>query len=292
MDKFDHNTHDYVKVGHYSNVIMQLPKDRAKYDDERVYLCSFMEPLIYKLALTHPEWTIMATDPMRGHSAGTLTSAHFSIFEGTEFVGRIRRSGYYEHEFKYEIYNDRVAKTRRKSGGTLTKDLKKAIKIIDEQFAPKSHAERLVAAVENMNSHTTTSEWRGTRMVSDIIGRMLPAVATYIVNNMSEVRPVLESFGAPSSALDALPEKLEIARGLWQVRDARSAKTGTTVVLMGDKYMLIPDADQTAAQVVTAAQLDPAMSGKIGVLKIFDKEEEAIECVGMRISSTVFYILP
>jgi hypothetical protein len=33
------------------------------------------------------------------------------------------------------------------------------------------------------------------------------------------------------------------------------------------------------------------MSGKIGVLKIFDKYDEAIECVGMRITPITFYII-
>jgi hypothetical protein len=288
----DHNRYDYVKVGHYSNVVMELQKERVHRDDDRFLLCSFMEPLIYKLALTHPEWTIVATDSMYNSYNGIWSSYAFDIQEGPEYVGRVRRQGYYEKDFKYEINNNRVSKSRRKSGGMATKDLKKALKSIDEFFASKSHEERRLEALEATSSHTQNTEWRATRLLNETVQRMLLAVSTYLVSNMAEIRPTLESFGAPSNALDALPERLETARGLWQVRDARDAKAGTTVALVGDKYMLIPDNNPEAVQVVSAAQLDPAMSGKIGVLKIFDKDSEAIECVGMRISPTIFYILP
>lgn len=288
----DYNEHDYVKVGHYSNVSVELPKDRACKAYERVHLCSFMEQLIYKVALQHPEWTIIGKDARWQAHSDTWRVADFNLYEDNEYIGRFTRRGYHEEQFQYELHNERISKARQRHGGKATKDLKKALKHIDEWFKPKTLQERLYKALEDMRSTTQTSEWRATRHVNDLIGRMLPAVTTYLVSNMSEVRPILESFGAPAAALDALPEKFETARGLWQVKASRETVAGTTVVLMGDKYMLIPDNDPTNPQIVTASQLDPAMSGKIGVLKIFDKEHEAIECVGMRISPTTFYIVP
>ena len=60
---------------------------------------------------------------------------------------------------------------------------------------------------------------------------------------------------------------------------------------MGDRYLLISDADTSNARLVTAAHLDPDMSRKIGVLKVFDNNEEAIEGIGMRLDATTFYLV-
>ena len=289
----DYNTYDYVKVGHYSNLAFQLSKSRTttRSDDEHIELCSFMEPLIYKLALTHPEWTIVATEAHWDSYRHIWKASRFNLYEGNEYVGRILRNGYYEQDFKYEVHNDRIGKTRHRSGGKATKDLKKALKTIEEWFTPKTVEERRVTALEAMRGHTTNSEWRASRMLNDLFTRMMPAVATYIVNNMADARPFLESFGAPATSLDALPAQLDKAKGLWQVKAARDTNAGTTVVLMGDRYMLIPDKDPATPQTATASQLDPAMSGKIGVLKLFDKYDEAVEDVGMRIDPVTFYII-
>jgi hypothetical protein len=44
--------------------------------------------------------------------------------------------------------------------------------------------------------------------------------------------------------------------------------------------------------VVTAQQMDPAMAGKIGILKVYDNDTEALDGVGMRLNSHTFYVLP
>jgi len=72
----------------------------------------------------------------------------------------------------------------------------------------------------------------------------------------------------------------------------RQNKAGTTVVLIDDRYMLIPDADHSASTVVTASQLSDDMSRKIGVLKLFTDTEEVLEDIGLRMDETTFYVFP
>jgi hypothetical protein len=62
-------------------------------------------------------------------------------------------------------------------------------------------------------------------------------------------------------------------------------------VLVGDRYLLISDADKDNGKLVTASQLDPDMRRKIGVLKVFDDNENAVEGVGMRLNATTFYLV-
>lgn len=289
----DYNKNDYVKVGHYSNVVMELRKDRgSKTYDDRAYLCSFMEKLIYKVALQHPEWTIVAFDPHFDARAEAWRGHRFKVYSGTELVGHILRDGYSEEIFKYEVYNDRISKARCKRGGMCTKDLKKAVKHVEEYFQPKSLEERRATAITEIQNHIQSVDWRTTRVMNETVSRIMPALAAYLSLNMAEVRPVLEGFGAPPQTLDDLPNQIEKVKAVWQLRDARANKTGTTVRLIDDRYMLIPDADPMAATLVTNSQLTPEQSRKIGVLKVFDETEEALEGIGLRMDAQTFYLLP
>lgn len=289
----DYNRNHYAKVGHYSNIVAEFDKERVDYiKGTPVNMCSFMGPLISKLALTHPEWMIVGVEPSWSRIGDAYTLHRFRIYSGTDNIGRIFRDGYYEHDFKYEIYNDRVEASRSKRGGMRTGDMKKALKAIETFFAPRTIEERRAKATGEMGSHIQNTLWRTNRALNDLIQRITPALASYITRNMAEIRPELESLGALAQTLDAIPDKFEVCRGMGQIETSRNAQAGTTVVLMGDRYMLIPDKDPMNPQVVTTSQLDPVMSSKIGVLKIFDKEDEAIEDVGMRYDANTFYILP
>jgi len=286
----NYNDYDYVKMGHYTNVIAELRKGRSP--DAPIHMCAFMEPLISKLALTHPEWTIVANDAHYNSNKETYTVHRFTVYEGTEVAGRIHRDGWCMENFKYEIFNERVEKSRAKRGGMRTKDMKKALKAIEGFFAPKTLEERRLAAVSEMSRHISNTTWRATRMLNDAVQGVIPALATYLLANMDEIRTALESAGASTSGLDKIPARLEPCKALWQIEASRNNDAGTTVVLLGDSYMLIPDKNPTLPVTKTAAQLDPAMAAKIGVLKVFDKNDEAIEDIGMRFNATTFYLLP
>lgn len=288
----DYARNNYVKLGHFTNIVVEFAKNRAEHQNNGpVHMCTFMSPLISKLALTHPEWTIVAVEPVWNSTAETYKVYRFEMYEGTESIGRIYRSGWDEIDYKYEIYNGRVEAARRKSGGTKTGDMKKALKVIEKHFAPKSMEERRGQAVTDVANHTQNTSWRANRLLNDLVQRLTPALASYVVRNMNELRPELESLGAHVPSLDTLPAKYEVAKALWQVEAARHARTGITVVLLNDRYMLIPDSDPTNATIVTASQLDPSMAGKIGILKLFDKDDEAIEDVGLRVNATTFYVI-
>lgn len=289
----DYNRNNYVKVGNYSNVVMELDKTRAPTDvDINVGLCRFMEQLIYKVALQHPEWTIVASEPLFDSRTVTWRSHRFNIYKGTEYIGLIRRDGYYEDSFKYEVYNDRISNVRRKRGGICSKDLKKTLKTIAEHFKPRSYEELKHKAMSDMAAHRSNVAWRSNRAANEMLSRMASPLLTYLTTNMSTVRGELETLGISPVLLDSLPGHLDKIKGMADVEAAARNRTGTTVLLMDDRYMLIPDADVDNPQIVAASQLSPDMSRKIGVLKVFDDNEEAIEGIGMRYDAKTFYLVP
>jgi hypothetical protein len=286
----DYKKFNYVKVGHYTNLMVQIPKERTETGPAK--MCAFMEPLIAKLALTHPEWTIVGVEPRWHIHDEQYQMQRFIIYAGQEMVGRINRDGWQGHDYKYEIFNERVRQARERSGGMRTKDMKKALKAIDGFFAPTTDAERRAKAVSEMGGHLQSAVWRTQRELNDVFTGIIPAVARYISNNMEKVRPELELLGVDANVLDRLDKRLEPYSVMEQISTARSNRTGTTVVLVEDRYMLIHDRDPLSPVVVTAQQLDPAMAGKIGILKVFEDDTEPLDGVGMRLNSTTFYILP
>jgi hypothetical protein len=288
----DYKKFNYVKVGHYTNLMAQI--DKLRIETGPVKLCPFMEPLMSKLALMHPEWTIVGIDPRWHINDEFFQVQKFTIYAGHEIVGRINRDGWRDsgEDYKYEILNERVRHTRERSGGMRTKDMKKVLKAIDGFFAPTTNEERRSKACTEMQSHISNTVWKTQRELSDVFSGVTPAMANYIASNLTELRPVLASYGVGESVLDKLATKLEPYNTMQQINAARSSKAGTTVVLVEDRYMLIPDSDPHNPVVVTSQQLDPSMAGKIGILKVFDNTDEALAGVGMRLNSYTFYVLP
>lgn len=288
----DYKTNNYVKIGHYTNLVAEISKTRT--ETGPVKLCPFMEPLITKLALTHPEWTIVGGGP-RWHSNDEFFQVQkFTIYAGHEIVGRINRDGWRDsgEDYKYEIFNERVRQSRERSGGMRTKDMKKALKAIDGFFAPTTTEERRSKAVTEMASHLQSAGWKAQRELNDVFISVIPAMANYIASNLTELRPALASYGVGENILDKLSTRLEPYTIMVQINTARSSKTGTTVVLVEDRFMLIPDSDPANPVFVTSQQLDPSMAGKIAILKVFDNTDEALADVGMRLNSYTFYVLP
>jgi len=288
----DYKTNNYVKIGNYTNLVAEIPKTRT--ETGPVKLCPFMEPLITKLALTHPEWTIVGGSPRWHINEEFFQVQKFTIYAGHEIVGRINRDGWRDsgEDYKYEIFNERVRQSRERSGGMRTKDMKKALKAIDGFFAPTTAEERRSKAVTEMGSHLQSAAWKAQRELNDVFSGVIPAMANYIASNLTELRPVLTSYGVGEPILDRLATRLEPYNIMVQINAARSGKTGTTVVLVEDRYMLIPDSDPANPMVVTSQQLDPSMAGKIAILKVFDNTDEALADVGMRLNSYTFYVLP
>jgi hypothetical protein len=288
----DYKKFNYVKIGHYTNLVGEISKERT--ETGPVKLCPFMEPLMSKLALMHPEWTIVGVDPRWHINDEFFQVQKFSIYAGHELVGRVLRDGWRDDgsDYKYEIFNERVRHTRERSGGMRTKDMKKVLKAIDGFFAPTTNEERRSKACTEMQSHISNTVWKTQRELSDVFSGVTPAMANYIASNLTELRPVLASYGVGESVLDKLATKLEPYNTMQQINAARSSKAGTTVVLVEDRYMLIPDSDPHNPVVVTSQQLDPSMAGKIGILKVFDNTDEALAGVGMRLNSYTFYVLP
>jgi hypothetical protein len=284
----DYSKHAYVKVGLYSNVVNEIAKDTVQPVNCGIH--SFMEPLITKLSLRHPEWTFVGEDSWCNTGTNTFNIKRFRVYEGNEEIGGVLVDTW--REPKFEIRNARIRQQMAKRNHKSTKDVNKAIKLIEEHFSSKTLDERVTEGRNKVSGAISSKTWATTRDFDAVMGKLAPALATYVTLNMDRMRPILEAYGAPASALDVLVERNETQKLFRHIGATRNAGTGTTVLLHGDRYVLLHDADrERQPQVLTASQLSEGMRGKLGMLKLVDNET-AIESIGMRVDATTFYLLP
>lgn len=278
----------YVKIGSYANVVNEIPK--AKLEGGGVSrLHGLLDQLVYKLALVHHEWQFVGEDSWYNRVKEGYEVKRLRIYEGPDQIGSILIDTW--REPKFEIRNARINAAMAKRNHKSTKDVDKAVKIVEQFFKSKTMTERVSEARTKVSSAIQNRKWTAEREFSTVLERLAPALATYVSLHMAEVRPILEAYGAPASALDMLVERNETRKLTANVSDIRNKNTGTTVLLHGDRYILMPGADPDNVQTVTASQLNDDMRGKLGVLKVVN-DNDAIESVGMRIDSTTFYLLP
>lgn len=281
----DYRANEYVKVGNYSNVVNEIPKHKFVAEGTST-LQSLLDKLVYKLSLRHPEWQFVGEDSWYDHMARTFLIKRLRVYEGDDELGSLLVDTWRDE--KFEIRNARINNAMAKRNHKSTKDVDKAVKIVEQFFSSKSLSERLAEGRSKVSSAISTKSWSAGREFDTVMGKLAPALATYVTQHMAEVRPVLEAYGAPAAALDMLTEKRETRILTASVFDAHNNARGTTVLLYGDRYILIRDDEPV---ILAASQLDADTRGKLGVLKIVD-DNDVIESVGMRVNSTTFYLLP
>lgn len=284
----EYNKNTYVKLDNFSNVVNEIPTHKAHGDGKSIIYGQLWE-LIYKLALRHPEWQFVGEDSWYDTSKEAFVVKRFRIYEGPDVLGSVSIETW--RDVKFEIRNHRIHAAMAKRNHKSTKDVSKAVKIVEEFFKSKTLTERVGEARNAVAGAVSNQLWGATREFNNVMEKLSPALVTYVTLNLPTLRPILESYGAPASALDMLIDKNEPRKVLELMNRARHNRVGTTVMLHGDKYVLLRDTDPDRAEIVAASQLTDDMRGKLGVLKIVD-DNAAIESIGMRINSTTFYLLP
>lgn len=277
----DYNKHTYTPIDSFKNVVNEVRNDQNK---APASIHSALNPLISKLALRHPEWTFVG-EHGEYHSGG-YTVKRFRIYEGIESLGSVHVSTW--RDVTFEIRNTRIAKSMARRGYKSTKDMDKALKIVESMFSAKDVQETFEEGREKAAGVMQSKVWNTDREFSRTWNDLTPAIVTYVTLNLDQIRPTLEAYGAPANSLDALTGRHEEAKKAKTISQARQRGDGATVVLFGDRYIV---SRMGNTQLMTASQLSEDIRTKLGVLKLVENEQ-IIEGFGMRVNSTVFYLLP
>ena len=260
-----------------------LPKNAQAFVD------NITRDLIEALSRKRPNWHFVNTS-YSGSLVGTnYTYRHFTVEDSGDALGSINverhwRSG----EVWYELTNHRLAAKRERKGATRTKDLKKAVKLIEQHYYGPTLAERITkargTAASVIGDVTSNARWALDRVMREV----QPELATLLATHPA-VREELSNL-APKCAKDieSLPD---LARDRLATREFSAAlgSGNNTVLLLGDKLYLPDDVDPEEPRTFDTVPKHIAMA--VGMLKLVDTKG-FIPGIGVRADHNVFYVMP
>lgn len=286
-----------IKIGNYSNVFFTYDTDLWTNGFD-VRLHEIISPLVRELSLRHPEWKISSTDNQCGWAGRTphqfskdFILSHFRITKDEELIGTIDVDGYSERTYKMYIDNSRIREVRARGKGASTKDLKKAIKMIESNFTAKSLMEVIEEASKDVASRVGNGVNRRRYAVDDVVRRAMPGLRKFMRDNAEAMIPTFIEAGVNPSVIQDYPEVYDSFRAAMLQAEAVERDKGHIVIIRRGQYV-VTTAKGTLVGTYDANTLPEALKAKLGVLKIFENTEEPIEEVGQRVSDNVFYLLP
>jgi hypothetical protein len=287
----DYDKYTYNKLGNYSNVVTKLEKDQEIDDSVTLVVHYYMEPLIAKVSLEHPEWLFVGEGFKETRVAGHYGATRFDVYQDNEPIGRISLDGWQDSNYKWEIYNERIAKTRQRRGGTSTSDLNKARKLINSQFSKPTPNEMAERVAKRANSVIHDKSWTAQRRFDGHFSKVIASLSEYITKEFDAVAPALVQYGATEEQLKAVRVAQEDRVFPMKAEQIFKKSQGYVAFQSGDTYyMMAPQSDRVVDE-IKSADLPTDLKAKIGMLKMVSPED-GIEDVGYRLDHNSFYILP
>lgn len=284
----DYNRFTYTKIGSLSNVVFRRPKLDPLAQDATPVISTFMEPLITKLALAHPEWTLVGA----GECSRIMT---FTILQDNEQLGTIEQGSRYTRngyawEPTYKLRSRLLDGKRTKCGPTKTSDLKKAIKLVEENFVARTLTEQVRTARSLVSPAVREIYGKRIRTFNDTMERLRKPLALYIRDNIEQVSEALVSYGVSPESVAKVPDVLLELEAGKELNDALEAKVGVAVYRTKDNYMLWYDGATDPTPLMASSDIPPHIRGNLAILQMVEGDNEFVEGVGVRISGTTFYL--
>lgn len=248
----------------------------------------FMVPLINELARRRPTWTFVS----RSSSVIADTMWHYARFQvrvGDETIGEIDMDTNWRDSTKSYEFDCRQLRAKRQRGGsTKTKDLKKATKLITENFHPLSHVELAHKAEQMTKSAAYRVQSSRKYSFSQLEAKARTDVMGFLRKHWSEfIGSVLDS--TVQAELAGLLDAYDEARAADEINGAISAK-GTFVKLVDGKYV-VKRHGANEVYAYTNETLPNDLRGGMGALKLVN-ECMLIPEIGVRGDEDTFYLLP
>ena len=288
----DYNKYNYTKIGSYSNVLYEWPNDSQRdYSQWVLELNTRMAPLGHKIAMAHPEWTLVMTGGFNSNIEPKRSGiVNVKVVCEDEVIGTIGLDSW-KTGTPYSISCDKIANARERGRAAWTTKLEKAYKLVEENFAPVSLPTKVQRAVSNLSQVISAAAYGRQRAFNEGMSKLHPALAAYIVNNLAEISKAPELVGV-NMQLEVIPTLVEDQRVADSFSYAVRNGHGHTVLIHKDKYLVQSTAAPSGDfHVLTASDLTEDMASKIGLLKALDSDNEIIEGVGVRTNGNAYFIL-
>jgi hypothetical protein len=281
MSNIDYSRYDYVKLGTYKNVMIRWEKGDVQ---KPVTVTSFISPLVEKLALHHGNWTIIG-DCMRWSDAVHV----FNVYENDEYIGYFAESnsrGSKAVDMTSRTIDRSLWRGRYKTTG----DLKKAYKIIRDNFVTLDFADRASAVSARARGAMTNVAHKLGRDMTGIYDKLRSPLLCYLYHNIASVGPALEAFGADAHLVDSFRAAYTEMKLGEQGKAAVDNGTGVTVVPYKDRFLVCNPKQEPV--LMTHTELPETLRTKMAMLKLMDQDNVILEDVGIRTDGNIYYIIP
>lgn len=279
----EHNRWDYVAM-YVPNVLAEVQKGRILAQGEVAPHGGIM-PLLDALVKKFPRWQFIG----QTHYAHSCTPHFFRIYESGEELGSISYGDHYKHGGQYIIRNKRIADARARGYEARTVDLKKATRMVVDNFGAKTMDELIRdSANELLNSVNRVQEPRR-RSFHEMWSLIEGFAKHYIAEHWDELKhdiaqhanlPANADFPAKYNALDEANNLSNAYRGY--------GKRGTIVVIKDASYALKRGGDDPV--IVTSDLLPRNIKAKLGMLKLLE-DGDFVPDVGVRSRDNLYFVM-
>lgn len=269
----------------------------TEYDD-------MMKKLLTVLATKHPSWKFVFYN--RGFSNTTkwlkddkgedvrykyFKLEHVAVFEGKEYLGSIRKTYGRSSVDAYLIENERIDSTRERGRGATTKDMKKAIRLIEKMFGAKTHDELLKEVREECANILYSVASDRKRKYDDVFSRATKGMKKYFIENWQTLSGVALQYGADPTAVESLLDVRNESLLAGAMYKCKQNESGYVVLIHGNDYVVQSkfDGEETQTRIYSQADVPEDIKRGVGMLKLVDVKFY-IQNVGVRIADNAFFI--
>jgi hypothetical protein len=256
-----------------------------------------LEGTLLQLSLRHPGWKFVGTR-IQNNVATT-----FEVYEGGEYLGSVFLD-YRGYKSAIGVTNNKIEREVQRGNSLRTSDPKRAIKIVEKFFAPRTIGEIAANTVRLARDVISTSLGQKRRDLTNLLGAGIdrPSIATtllsYAINNIEQFKPIMVEAGHKEGIIDELPNALDAVGAVVGINNANTAGKGYVIAIRGNDYIAMHPTPQNLAHTVdlpkyrleTSESLRPDVRRNLGMLKLLSVGQ-CICSVGVRLSDTQFYVM-
>jgi hypothetical protein len=282
----------------YSEVTLALPNIKVLWPVDREKAAEFdmskeMKPLIMQAARKFPAWTFCSS---LAHSVSNVegTYRHFVDFNiyasNNEKLGSVNFTINNKREVVYVLENDRINGIRERGRGAKTKDLDKALKLMDKFYGNKTKLELISECMSAAGRMLPHIQHRAERQFDGQYARVGHLMTKYVMDNWEQCKEIVTRYGATEKDLENVPEAYAEYSIADKIYKSWEDKKGHIIMLNGSDYVVY-DWVNSQLTVREAGGIPEWMRRGIGLLKLVEPEL-CLRDVGYKISETAFYLIP
>lgn len=246
---------------------------------------SFMRPLFEALSRARPDWQFI--------TASNSTNATFEYYDfrvevDGENLGSISSSTDWRTGVRAYDFDCGDLRARRQRGQVnSTKDIKKATKLILDNFRVLTPAEHLKAALSSVSSHTTAKVANARYAVDRAVSILKPNLIGLVRDNYEAFTATLPK-AASKAAAEILPDYDTFVE-YDTVSSAFGSRVGAVVKLLGSRYLvhwLVED----VIDVYDTTTLPDCIKAQVAMLKLTE-DKQIIPGIGARGTDGALYVM-